>query len=46
MNLCVILINLQVSYTFKGSLKNIILLVHINEYYKLIMLMTVIKVKL
>lgn len=39
-----ILINLEVSYIFKGHLNNIILLLHINDYYKVLMLMTSIQV--
>lgn len=39
-----ILINLEVSYIFKGHLNNIILLLHINYYYKASMLMTSIQV--
>lgn len=39
-----ILINLEVSCIFKGHLNNIILLLHTNDYYKVLMLMTSIQV--
>lgn len=39
-----ILINLEISYIFKGHLNNITLLLHSNDYYKVLMLITSVQV--